>query len=725
MKKFRAGLVGAGYISEFHVAALRRLPQLVDIVGIVDIDPARAAAAAEKLGVKHLPTLESLREAGADVIHVLTPPHVHAAVAMQAMRLGCHVLVEKPLAEDLEECRKVESLAAETGLKVCVNHSLLYDPQVKRALDAIARGKVGKIVSVDILRSSNYPPFGAGPLPPQYRKAGYPFRDLGVHALYLFQAFLGPIEHVEGQWASLGGDRNLAFDEWRAQVRCKHGLGQFQLSWNVRPLQSQIIIQGTKGVMRSDLFLMFQALRTSIPLPKAAERVINALTDSLKPLIDVPLNVIRFATKRVLPYHGLQHLIADFYQALAEGREVPVPVSAAIPVVEWTERVASAADAEYEARVSQFQLSDRVPVLVTGASGSVGRAVVKRLLDEGERVRVFVRRPPERHSLPDDVEVALGDLGDAAAVNRAVRGAETVIHVGAAMTGGWVDHQRSTVEGTRNVLEACLRFGVKKLVHVSSMSVVHWAGDGECQPLDESSPLEPRATERGAYTRAKVEAEKLASQYCRERCLPAIILRPGQIYGRGIPLVTPAVARKMGARWLVLGDGNIRLPLVYIDDVVDGVVRAAQSELRGGEVVQLIDPDTPTQNEVLHRVFGKNAKMLRVPRPVVFTLGKLTEWAFKPLKRSSPLAKYRLQSALAKRIFAGRNAVSLLGWTPRVGTEEGIRRETVSAAVPAAARKSADSSRDDTRGVSRAEGGAEAATERLVFVSGREEAVRT
>ena len=81
------------------------------------------------------------------------------------------------------------------------------------------------MVSVDILRSSAYPPYPGGPLPPQYRTAGYPFRDLGVHALYLFQAFLGPIEHVEADWTSLGGDPNLAYDEWRAQVRCRDGLG--------------------------------------------------------------------------------------------------------------------------------------------------------------------------------------------------------------------------------------------------------------------------------------------------------------------------------------------------------------------------------------------------------------------------------------------------------------------------------------------------------------------
>src|SRR5712692_11332517 len=166
MKKIRVGLAGAGYISEFHVAALRRVPE-VELLGFYDVDASRAAQVSERFGVTAYRSLAALREAGADCIHVLTPPHTHAAVALEALSLGCHVLVEKPLAVDVGDCEKIEALAAAKGLKACVNHSLLYDPQVRRALEAVREGKIGKIVSVDILRSSTYPPYPGGPLPPQ------------------------------------------------------------------------------------------------------------------------------------------------------------------------------------------------------------------------------------------------------------------------------------------------------------------------------------------------------------------------------------------------------------------------------------------------------------------------------------------------------------------------------------------------------------------------------
>src|SRR5262249_31361501 len=410
---FGAGMVGAGNICEFHVAAVKKLAPDVELVGVTDLDAARAQANAEKWGTKAHKDLDALIAAGANVIHVLTPPAAHARVATAALERGCHVLIEKPIAEDVDEARRIGALARQKGLTASVNHSLLYDPQVKRALDAVAAGALGQVVSVDILRGSEYPPYEGGPLPPWYRDAGYPFRDIGVHCLYLIPALLGPIEDVDAEWSSLGGDPNLAYDEWRAIVRCARGLGQFQLTYNTRPLQSQLIIHGTKGVLRVDLFAMFHGKRANTPLPKAAERLVNAFVDSIGPMIDVPFGGGKFVRKGVQAYQGLRALVAEFYRRLAAGEPPPVSVDDAAQVVEWVEKVARAADAEHRTRLAQFTLSDRVKFLVTGASGSLGKATVKRLRADGHRVRVFQRRIPERSQggIDDGIEYCFGNLG--------------------------------------------------------------------------------------------------------------------------------------------------------------------------------------------------------------------------------------------------------------------------------------------------------------------------
>lgn len=671
-KRHRVGLVGTGYIADYHVAALRALSD-VELIGVTDVVEARARAFAERSGTRSFPSLAALREAGADAIHVLTPPDSHADVSVAALELGCHVLVEKPLATSVEDCRRIQAAAEARGLSVSVNHSLLYDPQIVGGLELVRSGKLGQVISVDILRGSMYPPYRGGPLPPQYRTAAYPFRDLGVHALYLFQAFLGPIEDVSAIWDSKGGDPNLAYDEWRALVRCRDGLGQFQLSWNVKPMQSQVIVQGTKGVVRIDLFLMFQALRGAMPVPKPIERVVNALTDSIQPLVDVPKGVVKFASGAVKPYQGLRDLIAAFYRALDGDGPLPATVEEGTTVVRWVEEVAGAAEAEYAVRLAKLPRAETTEVLVTGASGGLGGAIAQRLAAAGRRVRVFVRRAP-RQTLPG-VDVALGDLGDPEAVDAAVRGARTVVHVGAAMKGGWEDHERATVIGTRNVVDACRRHGVAKLVHMSSMSVYDWAGsDGGT--LSESTPYEPRPEERGHYTVAKLAAEKTVLAAVAEGGLPAVILRPGQIFGGRNPLLTPAIARRAGGRWVVLGDGELTLPLVHVEDVVDAVVAALDGPLAGGEVIQLVDPHQLTQNEVLAIVLPPGARIVHLPRALLFAGGRVSEPVLAALGRKSPVSAYRLRSALARVGFASDRARTLLGWEPRVGVVEGLRRET-------------------------------------------------
>jgi nucleoside-diphosphate-sugar epimerase len=280
-------------------------------------------------------------------------------------------------------------------------------------------------------------------------------------------------------------------------------------------------------------------------------------------------------------------------------------------------------------------------IVVTGASGSLGSATMQRLLADGHSVRGFARRP-----IANGV---VGDLGDADAVSRVVAGADTVVHIGAAMKGDWAEHKRSTIDGTEHVIEAVRKHGVKQLVHISSMSVVDQASSSI---VSEMTRLEPHPELRGAYTRAKLEAEKLVTA----AKLPCVILRPGQIFGGGIPLVTGAVARHVAGRWLVLGDGNLELPLVYIDDVVDAIGLAIEKKLTGGDVIQIVDPTRITQNDVAPR------SAVHIPRPLVFLLGKLAR------------QDYRLKSALAQLHFESSRARELLGWQPRVGVREGIKR---------------------------------------------------
>ncbi|CAN5472945.1 hypothetical protein BH11MYX1_BH11MYX1_02810 [soil metagenome] len=666
-REFHTGLVGVEPICELHVQAMKQLPE-VELIGIVDFDRKRAQAKAEPWGTIALDSFEQIVDAGANVVHILTPLPSRAKLALAALAKGCHVLIEAPIAETEADVLAIQNLADEKGLTATAAHTLLFAPPIVRALARIKAGAIGDIVAVEIVRTAQYPAYEGGALPP-WAKAGYPIRDHGVHAIYLIQALLGQIEDGDCEWSSRGSDPNVAYDTWHAQLHCQRGLGQFDLTFGGKP-QHQVTIQGTLGRLELDLLAPFSGTRATSARPKVTERIANAVTGTLHPLLDTPVGLWKRARKDDLEHHGVRALVGDFYARLAAGEPSATDLEEVAEVVKWVDHFARMVESEHAAKLAAFTTTATVPFLVTGASGSLGRAMVKRLVADGHKVRAFVRRMPERRE--PNVEYAFGNLGDPEAVDRAVAGAETVIHVGAATRGGWAEHKGSTIVGTTNVIAACKKHKVKQLVHISSMSVVDWSGSAGNGAVTEDTNLEPRAAERGAYTQDKLAAERSVSD-AAQAGLPVVILRPGQIFGGGIPLINGAVARDAAGRWLVLGDGTLELPLVYIDDVVDAISHAVAKQLSKGEVIQIIDPEPLTQAEVLGLAGGAK-KIVRVPRPLVFAIGKLSELPLGVLGRQSPVAEYRLRSALAQLHYESTRARTLLGWKPRVGVREGIKR---------------------------------------------------
>ena len=678
MSVVRVGLIGAGFVSRYHVMALRRLRH-VELVGLCDVDTARAEAAARDARARAFTSVDALLRERLDIVHVLTPPATHAALAIQALERGCHVIVEKPLAASVEECDRIAEAAARAGRWVAVHHSLLRDHFVMRALDVARRGSLGDVTGLDYFRSSDYPPSPGGPPPPHHREGGYPWRDLGVHALYLLREFLGELEHVEAEFAdsaATGGAKRepgLLYDEWRALVRCARGRGQVHLSWNMDPLAHVLVVHGTRGTLRADMFSMAVTTRIATPWPKVVERPLHALGEARQVCGQVPVNALRFVRGRLLPYHGLQMLVAEVYERLAAGAPgPPVSVADARPIVEWTERIAREADRAKEQFLARFPRTLAARVAVTGATGSIGRRLLARLLGEGQRVRILVRREPPADLRRDErVEAVYGDLGDPDAVDRLVAGTDIVYHLGATMRGSADDFTRGTVAGTRNVVESVLRHRVSRLVHVSSLSVLHAAAVQPGTTVREDWPLEPRAESRGGYAQSKLEAERIVRDAVAQRGLPAVILRPGQIVGPGVPLLTPAVAQRVGGALVVLGDGSLPLPLVHVEDVVDAILAAGRAGAPAGAVFHIVDTETVTQNDVARLVAGAG-RIVRVPLTVAYGVALGVEGLAALGRRRAPLSRYRVRSALAPVAYDCSAAREHLGWRPRIGVRRAL-----------------------------------------------------
>jgi nucleoside-diphosphate-sugar epimerase len=204
--------------------------------------------------------------------------------------------------------------------------------------------------------------------------------------------------------------------------------------------------------------------------------------------------------------------------------------------------------------------------LVTGGTGFLGRALVERLVARGDFVRVIARRAPNER-LPDGVELHQGDISTPGAVAALARGCDVVFHCAAlaGIYGPEEEFRRINVEGTAQVVEACRRHGVPRLVHTSTPSVVFDGRDME--GADESAPIPARHD--AAYPATKAEAERLALAANCE-ALGVVALRPHLIWGPGDRHLVPRILERARAGTLALvGDGANRVDHTYIDNAVD------------------------------------------------------------------------------------------------------------------------------------------------------------
>lgn len=314
-------------------------------------------------------------------------------------------------------------------------------------------------------------------------------------------------------------------------------------------------------------------------------------------------------------------------------------------------------------------------VLVTGAAGFLGGHLVDVLLAQGSRPRALIRPGESGDRLVSaGADVRVADIADPAALLPVMRGVDRVLHC-AARTGPWgpaAEYERANVQGLRALVASAMAAGVRRVVHVSSITV---HGNDIAGRADESAPLR---REPNPYSRSKVAGERLLGRMIREQGAPVTIVRPGWIYGPGDSASFGRFAQMIEqGRMVMFGPGANQLPLIYVRDAADGVLLAGSVDGAEGRAYLLVNDEPVTQRQYLAAIaerLGVAAPARRIPYRLALLAGACAEGAGRLVRRPQPppVTRYGIQLLGGDNRFNISRARRELGFSPQVGMAEGV-----------------------------------------------------
>jgi nucleoside-diphosphate-sugar epimerase len=313
--------------------------------------------------------------------------------------------------------------------------------------------------------------------------------------------------------------------------------------------------------------------------------------------------------------------------------------------------------------------------LVIGATGFIGSALVRHLLQRGDSVRVLARDARAAAPLQQlGAEVRLGDLGIATSLAGLAEGMDAVFHLASVMRGSAADFERVDIRGTEQLLTEARRCGVGRFIYAGTLAGYPPIERRYDRVIDEYTPLDDSGR-LGNYALAKARCERmvLAASGIETEC---VVVRLGLVCGGAANPFPPHVCRVIGRNWVVLfGNGGVPLPLVLIDNAVDALVLAATVRDVRGETFNVVDDDSLTQREYLEwlrQCTGGVPHVLRLPLAAYYALGLLSELSAKARHVEPETTRYRIRSRLARVRWDCSKAKRLLHWQPRVALREGL-----------------------------------------------------
>jgi nucleoside-diphosphate-sugar epimerase len=324
-------------------------------------------------------------------------------------------------------------------------------------------------------------------------------------------------------------------------------------------------------------------------------------------------------------------------------------------------------------------------ILVTGASGFLGRAVVERLLAHGEfEIRCFVRPSSDLTGLDEvrarhpraRLEYMVGNLASSDDAHRAVDGIEMIFHLAAGMRGLPASIFVDSVVASKCLCDA-VRNRLRRIVLLSSLGVYGTSALGTDHLIEEGTKLDSQPEKRNVYFQAKIWQERLFRALAAEGRVDLVVVRPGVLYGKGNP--SQGFPSRVGiaiGNCLVMLGGTHTLPLSHVTNCAEAVVVAGLSPTASGRSYNVVDDDLPTGREYVkgYRQKVKKVPAIDLPFPLAMMLSELVEKYHARSHGQIPavLTPYETSTMCKGHRFDNRN-IKTLGWQQIVPTVEAMR----------------------------------------------------
>jgi predicted dehydrogenase/nucleoside-diphosphate-sugar epimerase len=650
-----------------HTRAIARLPDLATVTAVVDPDVAarEEIRRLEPAAAGFASLEELLRVHRIDVVHICTPPQTHERLTEQALEAGCHVYVEKPFVETRAAAARLVRLADSKGLKICPGHQLLYEPPTRRALELLpALGQLTHVESYFSFRAMRHSPSGRAPL-----RDDLQLIDILPHPVYLLLEFLelageGATELVTVEIGPRGTVHAL--------VRRGPLTGTLVVTLEGRPVESYLRLVGTNGSIHADY--VRSTIQTNLgPGTSGIDKLLSPYRLARQLVTGTTASMGKRFLKRQRSYPGLAEIFGAFYGAIRSDSASPVSRSNLIETVAICERISDALKASYAEMPSSSSRKRGDAVVVTGGTGFLGKEVARALLAGGQQVRVVARRtPPDWERIPG-VSYYVADISQPIAPD-VMAGAKTVIHCAAETAGGWDQHQRNSIGATDCVVQAAASAGVKRLIHVSSISVLAVPKRGD--RLTETTPLVAGSRSAGPYAWGKTESEKLVVARCQELGIELRVVRPSALVDYRHFDPPGLLGKRVGNIFVAVGMPGHQLGVVDVVFSAQSLAWMVRHFEEAPAVLNLFEPELPTKRELLARLrlINPDLAVVWLPPVILLPLSWLAIGIQKMLRPRSPainiariFARLRYDTSLIASLAPGIKAE--ISQSPVIGDE--------------------------------------------------------